>query len=324
MKHVFWLLSLVLLVQATTTAKETAYPGEMILVPAGTFEMGPDAQDESISPKHTVSLSNDYFLSKTEVTNGEYCAALNWALEQGLVTVTKLRVEAFGQELLNLDDFRDCEIAYNEASGRFEPIALDFVGSGTFEYGPGLAYPDGYDAASHPVKAVSWYGAACYTDWLCMMEGLEPFYNGNWNPSVSHNPYNHTGYRLPTEAEWEHAARYPDGRFYPWGDESPSPCKQANYSSCIKWTSPVGSYPAGNSALGFVDMAGNVWEWVNDWANITSAGAVTDPFGPETGGSRFKRGGDWFDIYNKLTTTCRSGAEPHLSGNAVGFRVLKK
>ncbi len=266
-----------------------AYPGELILVPAGTADYMWNGG---------VTLTQDYFLSRTEVTNEEYCAALNWALVQGLLEeASTTRAAAFGQELVDING--NSEIGWNGSEFFVETNA------------------------NHPVMEVSWYGAACYTDWLSMMEGLEPYYNGNWNPSPSHNPYEHTGYRLPTEAEWEYAARYSDGRTYPWGYESPSPCLHANYYNCVGWTSAVGSYPAGNSALGFEDMAGNVWEWVNDWNAGYPGSAITDPYGSENGSYRVLRGGSWTVSDGYLQSAFRNYDIPYLTYYYCGFRLTR-
>jgi formylglycine-generating enzyme required for sulfatase activity len=269
---------------------DVAYPGELILVPAGTAAWMWNGG---------VTLTQDYFLSKTEVTNEEYCAALNWALDQGLLEeASSTRAAAFGQELVDING--DSEIGWNGSEFFVETNA------------------------NHPVMEVSWYGAACFTDWLSMMDGLDPYYNGNWNPSASHNPYEHSGYRLPTEAEWEYAARFSDGRTYPWGSDAPSPCLHANYDFCVGWTSAVGSYPAGNSALGFEDMAGNVWEWVNDWYASYPASAITDPYGSENGSGRVWRGGGWVNYGGSLQSAYRNSYSPGNAFNGVGFRILRK
>jgi formylglycine-generating enzyme required for sulfatase activity len=269
-----------------------AYPGVLILVPAGTAAWMWNGG---------VTLTQDYLLSKTEVTNEEYCLALNWALDQGLLEeASSTRAAAFGQELVDING--DSEIGWNGSEFFVETNA------------------------NHPVMGVSWYGAACFTDWLSMMEGLEPYYNGNWNPSASHNPYEHSGYRLPTEAEWEYAARFSDGRPYPWGNESPD-CSYANFrlsDYCVGWTSAVGSYPAGNSALGFEDMAGNVFEWVNDWYASYPASAITDPYGSGNGSYRVLRGSSWFDFDYYLQSAYRYGYYPHFTYFSIGFRILRK
>ena len=117
-----------------------------------------------------------------------------------------------------------------------------------------------------PVVGVGWYDAVKFANWLSNKEGLELCYKeseekdnkGNkiWKCDFSKN-----GYRLPTEAEWEKAARGTDGRFYPWGNEKPDDI----YKEERNQISAVGSYSKDLSPYGVMDMAGNVWEWCNDW-----------------------------------------------------------
>ena len=154
------------------------------------------------------------------------------------------------------------------------------------------AFPEGYNVWRHPVKGLSWYGAAAYCDWLSVMDGRQPLYGSNWNEEYEQNPYDYTGWRLPTEAEWEFAARQPDGRLFPWGDEDAS-CSYTNFRDgadiCVGWSQPVGIYSSGASELGFLDMAGNVGEWVQDWADDYEGGTDTNPLGPDTGDERVIR-----------------------------------
>jgi formylglycine-generating enzyme required for sulfatase activity len=122
---------------------------------------------------------------------------------------------------------------------------------------------------------------------LSEKEGLTPLYNlDNWSCEV----YGKTGYRLPTEAEWEYAAKYDDNRIYPWGNQEPDD-SYANIKKSIKaqadvLTTPVGAYsPRGDSKLGIADMAGNVAELCNDWYDISYSDKSyeTDPKGPAAG-----------------------------------------
>jgi len=247
----------------------------MITVPAGTFSMGdPDAVHADV---HEVTLTHDFLLGQHEVTNREYVEALQWAYDHvpRLVTVVtssvKDAMDGSTVELLDLDD-GDCEISFS---------------GGVFTVDVGQE--------EHPVIEVTWYGAVRYCDWLSMASGRDRAYehSGDWLCN-DHDPYGAEGYRLPTDAEWEYAAQYPDNRIYPWGGERPT-CSLANYSDCEEWTLPVGSCtPDGDSSLGFWDLAGNVLEWCNDWHECHLGGdAEENPVGEPSGTYRVVRGGSW-------------------------------
>lgn len=148
----------------------------------------------------------------------------------------------------------------------------------------------------HPINCVNWHGAKSYCEWR--------------------------GARLPTEAEWEYAAKGHDARKYPWGNEEPEQraCWRVGGKTC-----QIGEHPKGDSPFGIQDMAGNVWEWIGDWYQDSyPGGSIDNPHGPSSGSFRVLRGGSWFDyVPTSLRTTHRSRLNPDDWSSSIGFRCAR-
>ncbi|MCB9472302.1 MAG: SUMF1/EgtB/PvdO family nonheme iron enzyme [Candidatus Delongbacteria bacterium] len=286
----------------------------MIAVPAGQFVMGQEGVTRA-EPEHQVSLSRSFLLGRFEVTNAEYRDALQWAWDNGLCAVEFHRVVLPSSHLtINLMDMGDpaCEIEFLNGV---------FLLRQAPDLRAAIAWPGGYDPADHPVTMVTWLGAAVYCDWLSLRLGLPPYYDGNFIQDRNHDPYRANGYRLPTEAEWEHAARYPDGRSWPWGDAEATP-ELANHL-VRGWTTPVGAYPEGRSSLGFSDLSGNVWEWVGDSYEAYDSIEWTDPLGPATSGPHVIRGGYWGNGPELLKCAARVNFGSDSPYPGIGFRICR-
>lgn len=296
-------------------------PADFIIIPAGTFEMGDSFNegDDDELPVHSVYLP-DYHIQQTEVTNQQMAAVLNWAKGQGLVSAsasTVKNLQGAKEELLDLND-SDCQISWD--GKRF------VVDSGKENY---------------PCIEVTWYGAMAYCHYLTRWEGLftQAINLNDWTVDFSA-----TGYRLPTEAEWEKAARGGlSGKRFPWGNTISH--SQANYYSNtdysydismssghhpdwddkLPYASPVGSFPAG--PRGLYDMVGNVWEFCGDWysADYYEISPTDNPKGPLAGTRIVFRGGAWGS--NNGVYFCRVSYRAKLdlnkSENALGFRVVR-
>jgi len=221
---------------------------EMVLIPAGSFQMGSEEGDSDEKPVHTVQISS-FYMDKYEVTNGEYKKCVDAGSCRAPISVE----------------------SYTRSS---------YYGDSRYE--------------NYPVINVDWTQAKAYCEWK--------------------------GGRLPTEAEWEYAARGGlRGMKYPNGDSISQ--SEANYSGSD--TVKVGSYDP--NGYGLYDMAGNVWEWTNDWydANYYENSPSRDPQGPSNGEYRVIRGGSWLDdsLFIRVSNRIRYGTPNWHDG--YGFRCAR-
>ena len=234
-------------------------------------------------PQHKVYLS-EYWIGKTEVTNAQYKAFI--------------KAGGYQQRKYWTYDGWKWKEEYNMTQ-------------------PFYWYDEEWNKPHYPVVAVSWYEAVAFTRWLSEEGGLNV--------------------RLPTEAEWEKACRGADRREYPWGNEwDVHTVKRLNFADWhtdyswsdkkaddgYKYTAPVGSYPAGRSPYGALDMAGNVWEWTSSLYKPYPYQADDRREDMESGDDRVLRGGSWDNNNRFVRCAFRVWYDPDGWDDDLGFRVV--
>ena len=321
MRHGFIYLSLLLIPLLSCSDSDPIIPepgidGELVLIEAGSFSMGSAADelghngDES---RHPVTLTSDFYMYSTEVTNREYADLAQWALDNGYCSVVGTRLydnlDSSTVEIMDMDDDEDSEISFN---------GTRFIVDAGME--------------SHPVKELKWFGAASFCDWLSLKEGLRRAYDHTDPTSWKCNddkPYAAEGYRLPTEAEWEYSCRagtttaYADGGITEIGcGDEPSLMNSGWYcGNADGWTHPVAELMP--NANGLYDMHGNVWEWCNDWYYGTYLDEETNPIGGPPGWYKVLRGGSWSEVARRCRSASRRNPSPHKGLNGRhGFRYV--
>ena len=300
---------------------------ETVFIPGGEFEMGDHFGDGAADelPVHEVYVDS-FHMGKFEITNREYCDYLNSAYAASDIKVDSGIVYA-------ADDAGNTE-PYCDTSGSHADSQIAFSG-GIFS----VRIKGGRNMSTDPMVQVSWYGAVAYSNWLSGLDGSEPCYDlSTWTCDFAKN-----GYRLPTEAEWEYAARGGEHNpyyQYPWGDSIDD--SKANYwesgdpyeTGDTPWTTPVGYYdgsqiPAGSdmaNGYGLYDMTGNAWEWCNDWydPDYYDISPYENPRGPASGVDRVLRGGGLGnDAYGCRLANRDNGHGPDARNNDDGFRIVR-
>ena len=262
---------------------------EMAPVTGGVFTMG-DSWGDGLSvelPVHDVTLSA-FQIGKYEITNEEF---YKFVLAGGYKNK---------DYWLITDGSDNAEAGWNEITnnGYFQP--RNWSNSDT----PWDTCSASNQAAS-PVVGISWYEAYAYCQWLNQITG--------------------TSYKLPTEAQWERTARGAGvGRKYPWGNdwqEAYANWDDNGEKDGFVYAAPVGSFENGKSIEGCYDLAGNVWEWCQDWYAPYETGSFLDPTGATSGDSRVVRSGSWKSVSRSLRTVSRTKLEPNSANSNIGFRV---
>ncbi len=222
---------------------------------------------------------------------------LKYSMPDGSLAVEMVRLSR--GTFLRVGEARELvsEVAISEFNmGRY---AVTFEQYDRFAKATGRKLPgaSGWGRGSRPIMKVSWFDATAYAQWLSDITGED--------------------FRLPTEAEWEHACRAGTKTDYSFGENITR--EQANFNKTNNKTMPVGTYQP--NPFGLYEMHGNVWEWCSDWYDKYPTGKLKNPKGPDNGKYRVLRGGSWFVNASLTRSTSRTCDEPGERDHSRGFRL---
>ena len=295
--------SAAILLTETATSTATSTPS-----PTPTPTQTPDKYPETIIRSQD-NMPMNYIPAATFLMGsieGEFLSAAdeipqrNVTLDAFYIDQFEVNIEQYAAFLNQLGTYQracsniNCTLPQHLAGYTSYLVEQD-LGDGTVQYVPVTGF------ANYPANHVSWHGANSYC--------------------------NSVGARLPTEAEWEYAARGEDGRLYPWGNLSPDDTLAIFQSETFDNMKPVDALPDGASPFNIYGMAGSLWEWTADWYKETyyQEAPDTNPLGPETGFSRSVRGGAWpfNNQAERIRTTNRFSLAPDFISSTVGFRCAQ-
>jgi len=322
---------------------------EMILVDGGTFQMGnpkTDPQrkdDDDEAPVHMVKL-NSFYIGKYEVSVKEYksyvednSGSKKNASNSSIMGVFKSQVQQYLSTYKDkTDEDKDNYVSKNKINAILndsvkmppppdEKFWEDHPDTKIF-YNMLIRWWEWQD--NYPMHCVTWYEAVAYCNWLSEKEGLEKCYSVNKDKGIDCD-ITKNGYRLPTEAEWEFAARGGTKSQNFIFSGSNSAAEVAWYDETTKEKAPQAMGSKKANELGIFDMSGNVWEWCSDYYFKTfyddckKQGTISNPMAITSNSYRVLRGGGWYYRAEYATVTSRDGPEPYYTNYTYGFRLAR-
>lgn len=273
-------------------AIDVTNPPMIFFEPKESFMMDTEDGRDDEKPVHPVKLS-PFWLGKYPVTNLEFA------------------------EFMKQGGYED-ERYWYDTETRFQFVAKEFRKKQLGEHAPRFWLDEcfGKNRPLAPVVGISWYEAMAFCRWWTIN------YAEDW--ARANNLEKPVQMRLPTEAEWEFAARGYEGRKYPWGN-TPEPTQElTNFYKNLNQTSTVGSYPKGATTEGVLDLSGNTYEWCYDWYGKYSSKLEENPIGTKNGDSRILRGGSfWTENFSWVRGGGRGRFNPRYWGDDWGFRCAR-